>query len=155
MRGPLLIAFDGSEGARRAVLVAAELMPGASAVVACAWQPMAALDHHDPVASWFDALSPQAQELDELSREAASRHADEGVALAREAGLDAAPLVLDGGRDVAGALLDAARERSTAVLVMGARGVGRIEAMLLGSTSHAVVARARSPVLVVPPEDAG
>ena len=39
------------------------------------------------------------------------------------------------------------------IIVMGMRGLGRPQKLLLGSTSHDVLERAAVPVLVVPPPD--
>ncbi len=45
---------------------------------------------------------------------------------------------------------DAANERDAAAVVLGARGLGRVESVLLGSVSTAVVAHLHRPVLVIP-----
>lgn len=39
-------------------------------------------------------------------------------------------------------------------IVLGARGLGRVESMLLGSVSIAVIFHSKRPVLVVPHPDA-
>jgi nucleotide-binding universal stress UspA family protein len=49
------------------------------------------------------------------------------------------------------ALLDAARRHAPALLVVGRHGLGGVKERLLGSTTSAMLARARCPVLVVPP----
>jgi nucleotide-binding universal stress UspA family protein len=41
------------------------------------------------------------------------------------------------------------------LLVMGRRGAGGLVRLLLGSTAYAVTQHARSPVMLVPPEDRG
>lgn len=47
------------------------------------------------------------------------------------------------------AIIEVARTRNSDVIVMGARGLGRIAAAVLGSTSQKVVAHAPCPVLIV------
>ena len=47
------------------------------------------------------------------------------------------------------AILEVARTRKSDVIVMGARGLGRIAAAVLGSTSQKVVSHAPCPVLIV------
>ena len=50
-------------------------------------------------------------------------------------------------------ILAQAEDSNADVIVMGMRGVGGAQKLLLGSTSQAVVARSRVPVLVVPPPE--
>jgi len=47
------------------------------------------------------------------------------------------------------AIIEVATTRASDVIVMGARGLGRIAAAVLGSTSQKVVAHAPCPVLIV------
>ena len=49
------------------------------------------------------------------------------------------------------ALLDATHRHAPALLVLGRYGLGGVKERLLGSTTSAMLARARCPVLVVPP----
>jgi len=48
-------------------------------------------------------------------------------------------------------MLDAAKEDDAALVVIGTRGRGALRSALMGSVSHEVAARARRPVVVVPP----
>jgi nucleotide-binding universal stress UspA family protein len=50
-------------------------------------------------------------------------------------------------------ILAQAADSNVDVIVMGMRGVGGAQKLLLGSTSQQVIAGARVPVLVVPPPD--
>jgi nucleotide-binding universal stress UspA family protein len=54
--------------------------------------------------------------------------------------------------DVAGAIADAAATHAADLLVIGSRGRGRLERLLVGSTTERVVAKAACSVLVVPPQ---
>jgi len=47
------------------------------------------------------------------------------------------------------AIIEVARTRKSDVIVMGARGLGRIAAAVLGSNSQKVVSHAPCPVLIV------
>jgi len=51
--------------------------------------------------------------------------------------------------DPAEAILEVAKTHKSDVIVIGARGVGRLTGLLLGSTSQKVVAHAPCPVLIV------
>jgi nucleotide-binding universal stress UspA family protein len=48
-------------------------------------------------------------------------------------------------------LVRVAEQEETELIVLGSRGQGSLKAVLLGSVSMGVIARARCPVLVVPP----
>lgn len=50
-------------------------------------------------------------------------------------------------------ILGQAEESSADVIVMGMRGIGGAQKLLLGSTSAKVLERSKLPVLVVPPPD--
>lgn len=51
--------------------------------------------------------------------------------------------------DPAEAIIDVARTRSSDIIVMGSRGLGRLAGLVLGSVSQKVVAHAPCPVLIV------
>jgi nucleotide-binding universal stress UspA family protein len=52
-------------------------------------------------------------------------------------------------------LVGMADQESADLIVVGSRGTGGLPELLLGSTSHHVVERAKRPILVVPPEAGG
>ena len=51
--------------------------------------------------------------------------------------------------DPAETILEVARTRDSDLIVMGARGMGRLQGLLLGSTSQKVLSLAPCPVLIV------
>ena len=51
--------------------------------------------------------------------------------------------------DAAESIINVAAVRSSDIIVMGSRGLGRLAGLLLGSTSQKVVAHAPCPVLIV------
>jgi nucleotide-binding universal stress UspA family protein len=73
----------------------------------------------------------------------------------REAGLAAEADVRrgDSAGDIGAALLDAAEQHDADLVVVGRRGISRIQAVVLGSVSDAAVRDGRRPVLVVPATD--
>ncbi len=62
-------------------------------------------------------------------------------------GVEAIPEILEG--PPADAILRVADARDTDLIVMGARGLGSVASLLLGSVSQKVIAHANCPVLVV------
>jgi len=149
----IVIGYDGSLDARRAIEVAGGLFGGHRATVVTAWHfPVAAVD--TPMPSMDE---PEGIALDEqLEAERNARNmVEEGVALARAAGLNAEPQLLRavGVSDIARSLLDVAEQRGADLVIVGRRGVSRIKAMMLGSVSDASLRDGRRPVLVVPRGD--
>lgn len=144
----VLLCYDGSPAAGRAIGVAGELLGGGTAVVVTVWEPFT-LSLLTPVSDAVSELSGFAEESDRVAEKLASAHAAEGTRLAAEAGFDATPLVSRGRpRDV---LLQVARDHRARVMVLGSRGLGGVESALLGSVSTAVLHQCRGiPLLIVP-----
>jgi len=145
--GPLLLCFDGSEDARRAIERAGALFAGRRALVVTAWQPIADLNS-------FAWTGPTASPVDlvELNRAAAAdagRVADDGVRVALKAGLKAEPVPVQATGSVWRTIVEIADRHDAAAIVMGSRGLTRWGSMLLGSVSSAVVHHADRPTLVI------
>lgn len=144
---PVLIAYDGSEGARHAIDVAGPLLAGRRALVACVWgMPL-------ELRVVYRAAAPLIYDED-VARSQAAEIAEEGCRRALATGLDAVPTTAHA--TIGGTwqtLLALADEQDADLIVLGSRGVGGLRAITLGSVSHGVVQHARRPVLVVPPGD--
>ena len=78
---------------------------------------------------------------------------ERGIALAIEAGFQAQGRLEEG--KPWRMICRVADELGAEPIVMGARGLGRVESALLGSVSTAVVFHARHPLLVVPHPKSG
>jgi nucleotide-binding universal stress UspA family protein len=151
---PILVCYDGSDDSKQAVARAAELFPGRPAVVLHVWEPLKEVAAVPPVPGLYGMLEAGLDEMDRAGTEISARTAAEGAEQARVAGLDAEPLSVSASGRAWRNILKIARERDAQAIVVGQRGIGGAERVLLGSVSTAVVHHADRPVLVVPPERA-
>jgi nucleotide-binding universal stress UspA family protein len=149
--GPVLLCYDGSEGARRAISAAGELLSERRAVLLHAWESWAV--KAPALAGVSGTAQGMAVELDQAEDERAEKLASEGLAVANRAGFETEGSSARVIGPVWRALLDAAGERRCSAIVVGARGLTGVSAAL-GSVSHGVVHHSRLPVLTVPVEAA-
>jgi nucleotide-binding universal stress UspA family protein len=152
--GPVVIGFDGSDAAQRALREAGGLLAPREAIVAVVWEPgrafqLLTLPTMTLVAPPTDVDIRTAMEVDKMMYESAQRLAEQGATLARDAGFDARGLAVADDITVADTLVRVAAESDAAALVVGAHSHGALSEVLLGSTSRDVVRRTRCPVLVV------
>jgi len=150
---PILLAYDGSVPARRAVEEAARLWPGARAIVVTVWQSAGQV-----ASAGLAALSPQVVadavgKLDDAAERAAGALAEEGFRHAAAAGLQGTPLVVEAAGNVWSTLVETAEAQDVAAVVVGSRGRTEMQAFLLGSVTHGLVHHSRRPVVVVRGED--
>jgi nucleotide-binding universal stress UspA family protein len=148
--GPVLLAYDGTEGATHAIAMAGRMLQPRAAVVVYAWHPLSAVLLWNPIIGSPGPLAEPAAELDRAGRQAAHRLAEEGVARARDAGFDPTGFVAEARHGAWRALLRAAELHDARLLVLGSHGrppsgLGRI-----GSVAAAVVGHSTRPVFVVP-----
>jgi nucleotide-binding universal stress UspA family protein len=139
----ILVAIDGSESASLAIdLVADVAWPGGTTIrVVEAIETGAAL-----FASWPGLALVQADEIEARLRLGANATVLEAQVPLTRPGLAVESAVLHG--RPAAAIVDDARRMAADLIVVGSRGHGTIEAMLLGSVSAEVIDHAMTPVLV-------
>ena len=151
-RGPLLLAYDGSEPARTAIETAAALFSGRSTVVVHVWETP--LPHwrsgHAVTATPLSEIRELADDLDELLANSAREQAQEGADLARRRGLGARAESIESSTGVWRALIETAQSTDAGVVAVGSRGRGAFASTILGSVSSALVHNAELPVLIVP-----
>jgi nucleotide-binding universal stress UspA family protein len=152
MAGLVVIGYDGSRHARHAIELAARPLGAEAAVIVNVW--------HRGLAGAEVAVPPAVPTAPPLHADADLEHraqqvADEGAALARDAGLIAETEVRPGASvgDIAAGLIEVAEQRDADFIVVGRRGMSRLRAVVLGSVSEATVRDASRPVVVVPTPD--
>ena len=162
----MLLCYDGSEFAKRAIEESGTITGGGPAVVLTVFESVGSmLLRHQPseateLGRQFKEMSDDVvEDLDSSAAKRAERRAAEGAELAAKAGFEAQPLVCRAvskaaERDSATVwrtIVDVAAEHDAGVVVVGARGLSGAASALLGSVSHGLVHNSPRPVLVVPP----
>jgi nucleotide-binding universal stress UspA family protein len=148
---PLVFCYDGSEDAKHAIQRGGELLASRRALVLTVWLPTAVLGP----GLGETAVMVNFTELDRAAADEGERIADEGVRIARAAGLDAEPVTVKARGPVWHTIVETADRCDAAAIVMGSRGLTTLRSMLLGSVSSGVVHHADRPTLVIrrPSED--
>jgi nucleotide-binding universal stress UspA family protein len=142
---PIVICYDGSPGAARAIEVAAKLLGPRRSIVVDVAPPITPAESLATV----QPVVPSAA-FEELNTADAGRVAKQGAQLARASGFEAdarAPL----GSPTWEGVTEVADEVGAAAIVIGSRGLEGPHEFLEGSLSHAVAEHAGRPVLIVPP----
>jgi nucleotide-binding universal stress UspA family protein len=149
--GPVVIGYDGSDGARDAIAVTARRLDDRRAVVVHAWSSAVqrSLVGGSLLAAPGADIQEIARDLDEVFAGQAQEVAEEGATLAREHGLDARPVAVEATPGPWRALTAAAHTEGAALIVVGSRGRGTVASTVLGSVSAGLVHNAELPVLVV------
>ena len=149
----VLICYDASPTARRAISAAHAILGDRPATVLHVWQ--LPKDYFEP--DWLGgptaALSAPITELEALALDRAEVVAAEGVELARRSGFAAKARAEPETGRVWRVIIDVAHDIEAEVIVVGARGLSTVRSVLLGSVSNAVVHHSHIPVLVIPPPD--
>jgi universal stress protein A len=141
-KSTILVATDGSATAAAAVACATELARdlGAGLLVVSVW--------HELRGDFGIPSNPFVPGLVEIERDWTTMVATEAAEEVRAAGVDAEPIVRRG--QPAAVVREIARERNARLIVVGSHGWGKVEGLLFGSVSAAVLRDAPCPVLVVP-----
>jgi nucleotide-binding universal stress UspA family protein len=149
--GSALIAYDGSPAADEAVAAAGRLLPGRTVQVVHAWR--SPLRHS--VSGRALSGSPLAEmravtdDFETWFRDAAEATVEDGVRLAREAGLEASGEAIESSSTAWQVLTATAEVHDATVIVAGSQGHGRVTSVLLGSVSAGLVHHAERPVLII------
>ncbi|NKV29065.1 universal stress protein [Rhodococcus hoagii] len=148
----MLIAYDGSDNAKRAIQHAGRFLAANRAVVVTAWEPMVRQ------AARMSGLSGVMQPEwvpDEQSEDVALIDArttnDEGVDLALAVGLNAEGRCCESSTAIWAAIVECADELDADIIVTGTRGTTGLRSLLQSSVADHVLRHSHRPVLIVPP----
>jgi nucleotide-binding universal stress UspA family protein len=144
-REPILICYDGSPDAVRAIDTAAALFGPRRAVVVDVLPWMTAAESMAATSSIVPGTAFEA-----VNEAEARRIAEHGAEIARSAGLQAEPRGQLASSTWQG-IVDVADELDAAVIVIGSRGLTGVKKIFDASLSAQVAEHAGRPVLIVPP----
>lgn len=131
----LLVAADGSTHAWKALDLACDLARqyGSKLVVVSVYRHHSQPESSHSMVRGREPVEAPDTSLGRLAREVV----DQGVARVRASGISAVEGLVKRGPP-ARTIIELAKQRSVDAIVMGSRGLGDVEAFLLGSVSHKV-----------------
>jgi len=131
----IVVGYDGSEAAKRALAKAAELAGSGGSVTVVSAVGVHAGAVHGAIPVDPDELAERSAELGEAK------------SILGQSGLE--PLLVEGRGDPADAIVEEAKSSGADLVVVGARGQNVVERALVGSVSTKVLHHAPCDVLVV------
>ncbi|MFR9750468.1 universal stress protein [Nocardia sp. 004] len=148
----ILIAYDGSENAKRAIEYAGRFLDAQRAVVLTAWEPL--VRQAARLSGLSGVVQPEwvpDEELEDVAYLDARTTNAEGLLLAELAGLNAEARTAECATTIWNAIVDCADELDADLIVAGTRGATGIRALWHSSVADAVLKHCHRPVLLVPP----
>lgn len=141
----ILAAFDGSDLSEIALRKATEL-----AILCDAELTVLTVYRHHSVleGSMYVIDAEKPDDIEEIMINHAKEVAERGATIAREAGCQKIRAFVKGG-PTARTIVSFSQEHDNDLIVLGSRGLGSIEGVLLGSVSHKITSIAETPVLIV------
>ncbi|MCX5043052.1 universal stress protein [Aldersonia sp. NBC_00410] len=148
----MLIAYDGSDHAKRAIEYAGRFLAANKAVVLTAWEPM--VRQAARMSGLSGVMQPDwvpDEDIDDIAYTDARAINDEGLQLAKAAGLNAEPRTAECTSTIWTTIVECADELDVDLIVAGTRGSTGIRALLHSSVADAVLKHCHRPVFLVPP----
>lgn len=133
MSDTMLIAYDGSPEAVRALEYAGRFLKASRAILVTAWEPVKDASGQDS------------------AHELAVKTSEEGVAIAQKNGIEAEPYLVESATTIWNAIIDAAQKLDADLIVAGTRGMTGIKAMFQPSVADNILKHSGLPVFIVPP----
>ena len=145
----VLLAYDGSEGAKAAIGHAARLFADRQILVLSVARSVAAVASAGVAGMPAGAAGEALARLDEEAQLKAETLAQEGASAVEAAGLQAAAVGAMSDSSIWGTILRVAEEKDVAAVMVGSRGQSNLKSILLGSVSSGVLHHCDRPVVVV------
>jgi len=148
----MLIAYDGSDHAKRAIEYAGRFLAAHKAIVLTAWEPM--VRQAARMSGLSGVMQPDwvaDEEIEDVALTDARAINDEGLLLAKQAGLNAEARTAECTTTIWNAIVEVADELDVDLIVAGTRGSTGIRALLHSSVADAVLKHCHRPVFLVPP----
>lgn len=140
----IMVCFDGSQHAKRALSVGISMASRYGALLQVAYAlplPLNGFGLGEPYYEWDQFEKDMRKKMDRTIRSFSKKADAANVTLEIR--------YLGGTVSVPESLLNAAGETSSDLIVMGSRGLGGFRGLMLGSVSQAVVTNSKVPVLIV------
>ena len=147
----MLIAYDGSDEARRALTYAAELLSPRHVQIITAWEPMQRQAARAAGAPGVSVVDWNADDDGDPAHDEALAICREGAEIAETLGLIAHAHLVESTGAIWSAIVDAAEQLHPDVIVTGTRGNTGFRSLLQSSTADNVLHHAGLPVFIVPP----
>ncbi|PVU77593.1 universal stress protein UspA [Sulfolobus islandicus] len=135
----ILVGYDGSENAERALDFAIELASKFSA-------RLFIVEVIDLTLFYNSGVLPPLEATKSLE-EKAKKDVKKAIEKAKSKGVDTEGITLEG--DPAHSILEFAKDNQVDVIVIGSRGLSKVQRIFLGSVSNKIVQESRIPVIVV------
>ncbi|ACP36639.1 UspA domain protein [Sulfolobus islandicus Y.G.57.14] len=135
----ILVGYDGSENAERALDFAIELASKFSA-------RLFVVEVIDLTLFYNSGVLPPLEATKSLE-EKAKKDVKKAIEKAKSKGVDTEGITLEG--DPAHSILEFAKDNQVDVIVIGSRGLSKVQRIFLGSVSNKIVQESRIPVIVV------
>lgn len=151
-QGLMLIAYDGSDNAKRAVDYAGRFLSANSAVLVTAWEPM--VRQAARMSGLSGVMQPEwvpDDDVEDIAYTDAKVTLAEGVALAEAAGLTVEGRSAECRSAIWSAIVETADELDVDIIVTGTRGTTGLRSLLQSSVADHVLRHSHRPVLIVPP----
>ena len=140
----ILVPYDGSKGAERALLKAVDLAKLSEGAITV----LTVYRHHSLLEASFSMVRPgNPGNMDDIMRGYATEVAEYAKRVSADSGVATRAFVKAG--HPSRCIVNFAKENKFEVIVIGSRGLGSLEGYLLGSVSHKVTGLAECPVMVV------
>ncbi len=148
----ILIAYDGSDNAKRAIEYAGRFLTTKRAVVITAWEPM--VRQAARMSGLSGVMQPEwipEDEAEDVALTDAKATNTEGVALAESAGLEVEGHCAECTTAIWSAIVEKADDLDADIIVAGTRGTTGLRSLLQSSVAEHVLRHSHRPVLIVPP----